>query len=202
MKNETHLCAACINELPLTNFHLNKDNSVEKTFWGRIVFEKAFAMLHFSKEGMVQKMLHQIKYKGNKDLAVYLGEMYGGMLKTKGITADGLIAIPLHKSKLRKRGYNQSDYFVQGLSTVLQIPILSNCVTRISATESQTRKSRFARWENVQEVFSVVEPSVLEHKHILICDDVITTGATIEGLCKVLPKTSKFSICAIATPSQ
>lgn len=200
MKNELHLCAACMNEMPLTSFHEQRENLLEKTFWGRIQFKHAFAMLYFNKEGMVQKMLHEIKYKGNKELAVYLGEMYGGMLKSSGIDADGIVAVPLHKNKLRKRGYNQSDYIVHGLSNVLQIPILNASVARITATKSQTRKNRFARWENVQEVFSVVDASILENKHLLICDDVITTGATIEGLCKVLPKSATVSICAIATP--
>lgn len=200
MKNETHFCAACQLAMPVTDFHLHPSNSLEKIFWGRITVEKAFAYLYFRKDGMVQKILHEIKYKANKDLAIFIGEQYGAILVNSGLTFDGLLAVPLHKNKLRKRGYNQSDLFVEGLANSMHIPILREAVTRNTATESQTKKGRYDRWTNVSEVFTLNDEKVLLNKRVLVCDDVITTGATLEALTKILPASCRVSLCAIAVP--
>lgn len=198
LKNENHLCTACTAGLPYTHYHTEKGNALEKIFWGRVKLEQAYAFLHFKKEGSVQKMLHSIKYSGYKELATHLGLLYAQELTKAQIQIDGIVAVPLHASKLRARGYNQSDYFAFGLSAGMKVPLLSHSVQRISATESQTRKSRFERWQNVKEVFHVALPHEISGKHILICDDVITTGATIEGLIHVLPADTRVSVCAIA----
>jgi ComF family protein len=201
MRNEYHLCTKCMLNMPTTNFHRQSDNPIEKAFWGRHPIHRAFAFLYFRKEGMVQTILHQIKYKGNQELAVWMGKVYGSELAVHEFKADGLVAVPLHEHKLRKRGYNQAALFAQGLSETTGIPDLSASVARITHTETQTKKSRFDRWTNVSEVFTTVQPELVENKHIVICDDVITTGATIEALCKVLPASTKISVCAIATPA-
>jgi ComF family protein len=202
MKNEQYFCAACQLELPVTDYHLQPANQLEKNFWGRTEIEKAFAYLYFRKDGMVQKILHEIKYKSNKELAIFIGEQYGAVLVNSGHTFDGLMAVPLHKNKLRIRGYNQSDLFVTGLANTMNIPILSEAVSRNTATESQTRKGRYDRWTNVSEVFTLNHEDILFNKRILVCDDVITTGATLEALVKILPDSCKVSLCAIAVPER
>lgn len=202
LKNETHLCTSCTAQLPCTNFHLTRDNPVSKVFWGRVKVENAFAFLHFKKEGMVQKLLHEIKYNGYKELATHLGVLYAHDLLKAGLSFDAIIPVPLHNSKLRARGYNQSEYFAMGLSQVLKTAILTDVVERITATESQTRKGRFDRWMNVKEVFHLAQPQAVEGKHVLICDDVITTGATIEGLIQILPANTRVSVGSIAAATR
>ncbi|MBC7381392.1 MAG: ComF family protein [Bacteroidia bacterium] len=186
--NEKHLCLGCRLQLPETNFHLEKENQVEKTFWGRIPVERAFAFLYFNQAGLTQQLLHQLKYKGNEELADFLGVIYGQKLiqtiETNHI--DGIIAVPLHVSKLRKRGYNQSLAFANGLSKSLKLTNYSNVISRKTATQTQTKKTRIERWQNVTSIFSVTEPEKLENKHILLVDDVITTGATLESCAKAI----------------
>lgn len=198
--HEQHLCTSCLYHLPQTHFHRIRENPVEKIFWGRCSVERAYAYIYFKKEGIGQKILHQLKYKGNQELATFLGNTYGNQLKQLDSLPDAVVAVPLHKSKLRKRGYNQSACFAQGIAEALTIPDLSYAVGKKTATETQTRKSRFDRWMNVSEVFTVEDAAVLENRHLLVCDDVITTGATLEALIKCLPATCKISVCAIALP--
>jgi ComF family protein len=197
---EEFICTYCLYQLPLTHFHRLPENDLEKKFWGRIKILRAYAFLYFRKEGITQKLLHQLKYRGNKELGAYLGKCYASYLKEMEVLPDAVIAVPLHVSKQRKRGYNQSEWFANGISTHLGIDDLSAGVKRITATSTQTKKSRFERWLNVNEVFSVNHPEWFEDKHILICDDVITTGATIEALAKVLPQSCRVSVCSIAVP--
>lgn len=197
---ETHLCSLCLYILPRTNFHFKKDNALAKVFWGRFLFEEVYSFLYFRKEGLAQRILHQLKYKDNKELAEFIGTLYANDIKNYIKKPDAVIAIPLHKSKLKKRGYNQSEWFAKGVAPVLGIPDLSNTVNKVSATSTQTNKSRFERWQNVNEVFAVKDLGQLENKHLLICDDVITTGATIEAFVKALPVSCRISICSIAFP--
>ena len=197
---ETHLCSLCLYRLPRTNFHLKPDNALAKVFWGRFLFVEVYAFLYFRKEGLAQRILHQLKYKGNKELAEFMGTFYANEIKNHIVKPDAVIAIPLHKSKLKKRGYNQSEWFAKGIAPVLGIPDLSHTVHKVSATSTQTNKSRFERWQNVKEVFALKDVSQLENKRLLICDDVITTGATIEAFVNVLPASCKISICSIAFP--
>lgn len=180
LKNETFICTTCHLHLPLTHYHRQPGNALEKLFWGRAEVVRAFSLLHFRKGSITQHLLHELKYKGNKELGHFIGRMYGQMLK--GHTdIDAVMAIPLHPSKLRKRGYNQSDFFAEGLAGQLGIQNLSPFVVRNKATETQTKKSRFERWENVADVFAVKQADALKDRHILLVDDVITTGATIEA---------------------
>lgn len=199
---EKHICTGCQLDLPLTNFHLDKDNPLEKIFWGRTQLNRAFSFMYFKKGGSVQRMLHQLKYKGNTELAEYLGLLYGTNLKETiyNEKIEGVMAIPLHKSKLRKRGYNQSELFANGLAEALQIENLSRCIIRNKATETQTKKTRFDRWQNVESIFNVTLPELLKNKHILLVDDVITTGSTIEACANELLRIQgcKVSVASIA----
>ncbi len=202
LMSEQHICTTCQLDLPLTNFHAQIENPLEKIFWGRTKLERAFSFVYFKKGGSVQKMLHQLKYKGNTKLAEYLGLLYGTSLQ-QTITDEnikGIIAIPLHKSKFKKRGYNQSELFALGLSRALQKDNLSSYVVRNKATETQTKKARYDRWQNVESIFSVLNPDGLKNKHVLLVDDVITTGSTIEACANELLQIEgcKVSVASIA----
>lgn len=200
LKNESFLCTGCLLNLPQTRFHETSQNPLEKIFWGRLQLEQAFAFLHFKKGNAVQHILHEIKYKDNKELAIFIGRYYGSILRAASVKPDGVAAIPLHQSKLRKRGYNQSGLIAQGISESLETSDLSNDLQRLKATETQTRKSRFERWENVDDVFALKRPEIFEHKHVLLVDDVITTGATIEACGKVVLQATgaRLSVAGIA----
>ena len=203
MQNEKHLCARCLLDLPQTRFHLQPNNAIEKSFWGRLPIVSAYAFVYFKKGGAAQHILHEIKYKGNTELAIFMGRLYGSILREAGITLDALAAIPLHSSKLRKRGYNQSQLIAQGLSEGLGIPDISNGLKRTHATQTQTRKSRFDRWQNVEAVFELKETTLFENKHVLLIDDVITTGATIEACGQTILSAPgcRLSIASIAYAS-
>ncbi|MCX6269049.1 MAG: phosphoribosyltransferase family protein [Bacteroidetes bacterium] len=182
-KNEEVLCHFCEYHLPKTNFHLDPDNPVTLLFRGRVALETGAAFLHFHKGSKVQRMVHQLKYKGRKDIGVYLGELYGQMLKDAPLfcPADAIIPVPLHKKKYMQRGYNQSEQFAIGLSCSMNIPVNNRLLTRTKATETQTRKSRFSRYQNVNEIFTVNSPQDWAGKKLILVDDVITTGATLES---------------------
>jgi ComF family protein len=198
------LCTGCLFHLPQTHFHALPDNPIAKTFWGRIPVEQAMAFLFFKKGNSVQQILHEIKYKNNIELAQFIGTYYGSILKNERLHWDAVAAIPLHKSKLKKRGYNQSGFIAAGLAQALGIEDISSELLRLKATETQTRKHRFERWENVEEVFALREPTVFEGKHILLVDDVITTGATLEACGKIILQApgTKLSVASIAYASQ
>ncbi len=201
-RNEELVCADCLYHLPYTDFHLQPDNAVAQQFWGRVPLEAAAAMLYFSKGSRVQNLMHQLKYKNKPEVGVYLGKLAGKRLLENPIfsSADLIIPVPLHKQKLLKRGYNQSLSFAEGLSEKLSIPVSIDNLIRTTGTESQTKKSRTSRYENMKEVFSVKDPQQLIGKHILLVDDIITTGATLEACCNVLREIPdvKISIAAIA----
>jgi ComF family protein len=187
VENEFFLCTQCLWELPKTNFHLNVDNEIAQNFWGRIPLENATAHYFFQKGGHVQKLLHKLKYKGQKEIGIELGKLIGFDLKGTSFSAvDLVIPVPLHKSKLRKRGYNQSECLAAGISGVLEVPVNVGNLTRTVANPTQTKKHRYERWQNVEGIFSVKDPGFFENKHVLLVDDVITTGATLEACVQAL----------------
>lgn len=180
---EEHLCTFCRYNLPYTNFHLRENNPVEKSFWGRVPMRACASFLYFTKEGRVQEMLHQLKYHGNQQIGIELGKMYGIELKRSPIfnSVDLIIPVPLHPIKLSKRGYNQSEIFAHGLSQSMNIPINTNSLIKSDNNGSQTKLGRYLRWKNVESAFAITNEEQLKNKHILLVDDVVTTGSTIES---------------------
>ena len=202
MNNENLICADCFYNLPYTNFHLKADNIVAQQFWGKVPLESAYALFYFAKGGKVQNLMHQFKYKGMQQIGPLLGEIAGEQLiKNDSFkSVDFIVPVPLHKKRFRERGYNQSECFANGLAAKLNSTVITNNLVREIATETQTHKSRFARFENMQEVFMVKNHQQLANKHILLVDDTITTGATLEACAIQLLKIDgvKLSIATIA----
>lgn len=202
IKNETSICTSCIINLPKTNYHLQKDNPLNKIFWGRVQIELVAAYYFFNKGNKVQNLLHHLKYKGSKQLGEKIGLLYGyDLLNSDNFTSvDFIVPVPLHPKKLKKRGYNQSEFFAIGLSQSLKVEVNSKLISRTVNSETQTKKSRFNRWENVSSIFSISNDVDISAKHILLVDDVITTGATIEACAQILvEKKAKVSVVCIAS---
>ena len=199
------LCLKCLGSLPKTGFQFHSSNIVEKMFWGRLPVREASAQYYFTKDSMMQHLMHQLKYKGNKELGIYLGKLMGLSLEqtNRFSNIDALIPLPLFPSKEKKRGYNQAAVLCYGISEIIGVPVLENVVIRTSHTETQTRKNRVARWQNMEGRFLLHEPSKLENKHVLLVDDVITTGASLEacGLEILKAKGAGLSICTLCYAS-
>jgi len=177
-----------------------KDNPVSKVFWGRVNIENATASYLFIKEGILQKLIHQLKYKGAKEIGFELGRHFGSELidseSYKNI--DLIIPVPLHVKREKKRGYNQSEWIARGMVEFLEAKLELNNLVRAIETETQTKKTRFERWENVESIFNVNYPEKLENKHVLLVDDVITTGSTLEACANALLKIKGVKV-SIAT---
>lgn len=186
--HEPVVCQMCLTDLPQTFFHLEPDNPVEKVFWGRIPLATATSIFHFNKGNRVQTLIHGLKYKNRPDIGQELGRVFGpGLLMNPVLAAaHAFVPVPLHSGKLKKRGYNQSEEIAKGFSASMNIPLLSNVLQREKPTETQTKKSRSDRWENVKEVFSVKNENLIAGKNLILVDDVVTTGATLEACAKAL----------------
>lgn len=199
---EQLICVSCQVKLPKTNFHLEEENYFTERFWGRVLLESAAALYFFHKGSPVQKILHSLKYEGKHEIGFQLGQKYGKQLKQSPYfrTVDIIVPVPLHPKKQLQRGYNQSDTFANGLSETMRIPWLANGLKRTKYGDSQTRMSREERLLNVMEAFEVDAKNKLAGKHILLVDDVLTTGATLETCADkllALPNT-KVSMATIA----
>lgn len=190
------LCINCIKELPHTNFNLFENNPIEKIFAGRLPINAAHSEFYFSKGQLVQHLIHQLKYNNNKEIGFYLGELLGNSLLqgNRFSKIDYLIPLPLYADKEYKRGYNQAEIICQGTSKSTQIPVLANNVVRQRPTETQTRKHRAERWQNVEGSFTIKNPAALTGKNVLLIDDVITTGATLEACGQVILRVSGTNI--------
>lgn len=177
------LCIRCLAALPRTDFEKHADNPVEKALWGRLQIQTGAAQYYFTKESGMQALMNAFKYRGNKELGFYLGRLLGEALKEskRFDTVSALIPLPLHASKERARGFNQSLILCQGIAQVWAKPVLADAVVRKEATESQTKKNRTERWQNMKDRFEVTNLKAIEDKHVLLIDDVITTGATLEA---------------------
>jgi ComF family protein len=203
MRGEAAICTMCLLELPRTRDELDPaNNAAARVFWGRIPLQSAAAVYQFVKEGKVQELIHNLKYNGRKDAGVVPGRIFGNEIKnlTPFNTIDLIIPVPLHPDRLRKRGYNQAAAFGEGLAAGLSIPIWEDQLQRVKATQTQTRKGRSERWDNVDEMFAVAKPEELKGKHVVLVDDVITTGATIEACAIPLLKIEglKLSVISLA----
>lgn len=200
-KKEDCICTHCLFHLPKTNFHLYADNPVVKLFWGRVNIFSGASFLSFAKGSRVQHLIHQFKYRGKKEIGLSLGKRYGNELKQSSLfsSINLITPVPLHKEKLKKRGYNQSDFFARGLSEAFETEH-KNILMRTRSTETQTKKSRFARWKNVEEIFQITEPETVRGKHVLLVDDVVTTGATLEACAQKILEVpdTKVSVATIA----
>jgi ComF family protein len=182
VSEKSTLCMRCIAALPETSFELHPHNPVERTFWGRLPLTNAAAQFYFTKESLMQHLMHQLKYKGNKELGRQLGRIMGEQLKKSGrFTVDALIPLPLFPVKERKRGYNQATILCEGIAEILQVPILDKAIIRPQHTETQTKKGRIERWKNMEGKFVLTNAAAIQNKHLLLVDDVITTGATLEA---------------------
>jgi len=202
IEKENFLCLECINELPHTNFALHSNNPLEKFFWGRMPVTSGMSEFYFSKASAIQNCIHEFKYKGNIKLGLYLGRMMGKSIlnSNRFSNIDLLIPLPLFTRKEFKRGFNQSSILCNGINEITNIPVMVNNVIRIKATETQTKKGRIERWEMVEKSFSVADAETLKGKHVLLVDDVITTGATIEACGSQILKVedTKLSIASLA----
>lgn len=179
-KGEECLCTMCNIELPRTDYHLRKDNPVEKLFWGKVPLERATSFYFYRKGSDFRQILHQLKYGGQKGIGAIMGRYMAAELQQSGFFegVDVILPVPLHKKKQQIRGYNQSEWIARGITAVTGIPIDTEAVVRRKNTETQTRKSSLERWENVEGIFELHRAEALAGKHILIVDDVLTTGAT------------------------
>ena len=188
--------------MPRTNFYQDNENQIVRLFWGRIQLSNGLSVFQFNQEGVLQHLIHALKYQGQKDVGIFLGREIGkAILSSKEWEKpDVIVPIPLHEKKQHKRGYNQSEFIAEGIAEILKIPAILDAVERIDDTESQTQKAKFERWENVATVFSISQPNKLANKHVLLVDDVVTTGATIEACGnKILAVNgTKISIAAAA----
>ena len=177
---EECICFQCNMNLPRTNLHLKNENLAEQLFWGKIDVERVSAYFYYQRGSDFREILHQLKYKGQKEIGVMMGRQMATELLNNNFFdgIDYLLPVPLHKKKLRMRGYNQSECIAKGVSAVTGIPIAEGVVTRDKHTETQTRKSVMERWENVEGIFKLHVPELFAGTHILLLDDVLTTGAT------------------------
>lgn len=182
LNQESMLCLRCMEALPETNFEAHGNNPVEKKFWGRLDLIAATAQYYFTRESLVQRLMHQFKYKRNEELGVQLGKMMGQSIKNANrFKVDALIPLPLFPAKEKKRGYNQATVLCQGMAECLQVPVLKNVIIRTQHTETQTKKGRIERWQNMEGKFELTDPAAIQNKHIMLVDDVVTTGATLEA---------------------
>jgi ComF family protein len=202
LKAEQVICLTCIRRLPQTHFHLLKINPVEKIFRGRFDFVKSVACFYFSKSSLLQQIIHQMKYRGRKDIGLYMGAWMGRILKEDPDLAaiDTLIPVPLYPAREKKRGYNQAALLAEGMASELSVSISKDAIRRIRPSSTQTRKSRIARWENVAGIFRPGVQQPLHDQHVLLVDDVVTTGATIEACAAALQSVPgiKISVATLA----
>ncbi len=177
------LCLPCIDKLPVTNFHLHSNNPVEKIFWGRLPLVSASSYLYFTKDSLLQELLHAFKYKGTREIGLHFGRCMGNsfLQSNRFNRIDALIPLPLHPKKERKRGYNQATVLCEGIAEILKVPIQKDAIIRPTATQTQTHKNRVHRWENMEGKFLLSNADSVSGKHVLLIDDVVTTGATLES---------------------
>ncbi|NML20331.1 ComF family protein [Pseudoflavitalea sp. G-6-1-2] len=199
---EQLICLSCLQRLPVTDFLSHNENTTEKLLMGRFRFLHAASYLFYTHGSVIQRLIHQFKYKQRKDIGLFFGKKMGGAIQqsSRFKQIDALVPLPLHPRKEKQRHYNQAAILCEGISSELHLPILNKAVTRISASSSQTSRNRLARWQNIDGSFVLQDPDQLAGRHILLVDDVITTGATLEACSRELLKApiASLSICTLA----
>ena len=183
LNDQDILCAECLNNLPATGFLAAEANPVEKIFYGRLPVQQAGSAFYFNKDSVIQNTIIQLKYKSNQKAGIFLGRLLGRQIANskRFDNVDIIIPLPLNDKKLFKRGYNQASVIVSGITSVWYKPVVEDAVERTLFTETQTHKDRIARWQTMEGIFTVTKPALLKNKHILLVDDVITTGGTLEA---------------------
>jgi len=200
VRGERVLCTDCLLSMARTDFHRKKDNTLEQAFWGRCLVEHAAAFSVYNRGSRIRKLIHGLKYDGRTEIGKMLGELYGNILSESGFMTDVdmIVPVPLHPARQRQRGYNQSDYIAYGLSEASGVTVKKNIVRRTSQTGSQTKRGRYERWENVKSLFFVPDPEVTMGRHILVVDDVITTGSTMEACVNALHEAGEVKVSLVA----
>ena len=200
LRNESVICTECYVSIPRTNHHLHPDNQVEQLFWGRCRIERAAAFSYYTKGSLIRNLIHKLKYSGIKEIGYELGRIYGVSLKVSGFSdpVDLIIPVPLHPARIRIRGYNQSDCISKGISDVTGIKTDPGALVRDIFTATQTNRSRYDRWSNVEGIFRVADTGSVRGKHVLLVDDVITTGSTIESCANELLKVGGVKVSVVA----
>lgn len=199
LQQEHIVCIACEHQLPYTHYHSVEHNETALRLSGRFPFEHATSLAYFNEETILQQLLHRLKYKERKGIGMFLGKQLGEALKPLGWQLDAIIPVPLHKRKYAKRSYNQSELIAEGISMALNIPVWPHALERVKNTTTQTDKSRQERMDNVKDAFKMKSGKSLMNKHILLIDDVLTTGATMEACANELLRINgvKVSVAAI-----
>jgi ComF family protein len=203
LSHERVLCSFCSIQLPKANFQDKVNNAIEVIFWGRADIKAAAAYYKYTKGGKVQHLIHQMKYKGFREVGVYVGVVFGKELQksSRFEDIDVIVPVPLHISKLRKRGFNQSELFARGLAKSMKAKMIDDNLYRKIASSTQTKKSRWERYKNVNDIFGIRDTSLFENKKLLLVDDVITTGSTIEGCASILNQIEGVEVSVAAMAS-
>ena len=202
IKGEELICMGCLLQLPKTHFHLLSDNILEKKFWGKADIERVSSYLYYSKKSAIQTILEKLKYSGRKEIGVVLGKYAASDILDSDFVklVDFIVPVPLHKKKLAKRGYNQSLCIAKGMSEILHIPISDGNLFRAIENPTQTKKSTYERWENTKGIFDVNDGKLFDDKHLMLVDDVLTTGSTLIACADAIKAKSnaKISVFTIA----
>jgi ComF family protein len=196
-RSDSCLCLTCLVSLPHTGYALMPGNPVEKIFWGRVPVEAACSELHFTRRSAVQSILHEIKYRGNREAGLFMGRMMGRSLEKSPFyrTIAGIVPLPLSADREKRRGYNQAGLLAEGMASILKVPVLGDALVRVEDTDTQTRRNRQERWENVKHAFRSEGRTHLGDQRILLVDDVVTTGATLEAAVSALREGTGCRVC-------
>ncbi len=202
LRSEKVICTECFVLIPRTGFHLQPGNPVEQLFWGRCRIDRAAAFSFYTKGSRMRKLIHNLKYKGIREIGTELGRVYGLSLADSAFSGDAdlIIPVPLHPRRQKERGFNQSELIALGISSAISLPVDCQSLERKVVTSTQTKRSRYDRWENVEGIFTVSRPEFLKGRHILLVDDVITTGSTVESCVNEILKIegTRVSVVALA----